>query len=268
MKAAHPQTPPRVDPPHKVRLFRVLHFDRVEPDRTQIHRLVGLQPGRDSHQRWLDLAERMLTELPRVLRPRGVFRLDEVVGLEPRRVELASGAFFEGAVGAFLEHSELVASFIVTIGSGLERLSRGWLRSGKVMQGTIADAIASEAAEAAARRLADEVRAWARGRGLDITTRYSPGYCGMTVRQQIPLFASLPARRINVRITPSCLMLPIKSVSGLIGLGPAGKVSPTGYPCQACTHPDCTQRRAPLDNSRGTCRDWGQLDENRPPPGA
>lgn len=268
MKAAHPQTPPRVDPPHKARLFRVLRFDHVEPDRTQIHRLVGLEPGRDGHRRWLGLTDRMLAELPRLLRPRGLFRIDEVVALQPRRVVLASRALFEGAVGTFLEHSQLVATFIVTIGSALERLSRGWLRSGKVMQGAIADAIASQAAEAAAQRLTEEVRAWARAWGLDITPPYSPGHCGMTVRQQIPLFASLPAHQINVRITPSCLMLPIKSISGLLGLGPADKISPTGYPCQACTHPDCTQRRAPLDKDPGTCQDWGEVDERYPPPEA
>jgi len=104
--------------------------------------------------------------------------------------------------------------------------------------------------EAAAQLLSAEVRAWARERGLDATPPYSPGYCGMTVREQIPLFASLPTRQINVRVTPSCLMLPVKSVSGLIGLGPADLVSPGGYPCEACTHPDCMQRRAPINHAR------------------
>jgi hypothetical protein len=39
-------------------------------------------------------------------------------------------------------------------------------------------------------------------------------------------------------------MLPVKSVSGLVGIGPADKVSPGGYPCEHCDHPDCMQRRA------------------------
>jgi hypothetical protein len=226
--------------------FRLLRFDRVQPDREQICRLVGLQPGRDNHRRWYDQVNQMLAELPRLMRPRGLFRVDQVTGLEPRRVVLASGAAFEGAVGAFLQHSTRIATFVVTIGSALERLSRAWLRAGRVMQGTVADAIASEAAEATAQRLKGEVRAWAQARGLEITPPYSPGYCGMNLRQQVPLFASLPTQQINVRITPSCLMLPIKSVSGLIGIGPADKVSPAGYPCEACDHPDCVQRRTPF----------------------
>lgn len=228
----------------------MVHYDGVEPDREAIYRLVHLQRTREAHRRWFELVEQLLAESRRLVRARGLYRVDEVRALEPRRIVLASGAVFEGAVGAFLNHSELMATFIVTIGSALERLSRAWLKAGKVMQGTIADAIASETVEATAQRLRDEIRAWARARGQEATPPYSPGYCGMTVRQQVPLFASLPARRINVRVTASCLMLPIKSISGLVGIGPADKVRPGGYPCEACTHPDCMQRRAAFDHQR------------------
>lgn len=241
-------------------VLRVLHFDHVQPDRGQIARLAHLRPGRESHRRWFDLLDRMLAEAPRLLRPRGVYRIDDVVLLEPRRVVLASGAEFHGAVGSFLRHAQLVATFVVTIGSALERLSRRWLRDGRILPGTIADAIASEAVEAAAQRLQDDVRAWARARGLEITPRYSPGYCGMHVRQQVPLFATVPAERINVRLTPSCLMLPVKSVSGLIGLGPADRVSPGGYPCETCDHPDCMQRRAPVNPALRTLTNWAAPD--------
>jgi len=251
--------------PTPVAAPRVMRFACVEPDREQIARLVHLQPGRDNHRRWFDLIDELLATLPRLMRPRGVFRIDEVASLQTRRITLASGAVFDGAISSFLAHSRLMATFVVTIGSGVERLSRGWLRAGKVMPGTIADAIASEAVEATAQRLNDEVRHWAQSRGMDITPPYSPGYCGMTVCQQVPLFASLPTQAINVRLTPSCLMVPVKSISGLIGIGPADLVSPHGYPCEACTHPDCMQRRAPLrPELRG--QNWGAADETCPPP--
>jgi hypothetical protein len=250
LSAAPRSVPPPIHGVAQATAFRVLRFEHVEPDRTQIHRLVHLQPGRPAHQRWFELVEQLVGESRRLVRARGLFRIDPVTALEGRRITLASGAVFDGAVGAFLKHAQYMATFVVTIGSALERLSRAWLKAGKVMQGTIADAIASQSVEAAGDLLAAEVRAWARERGLDTTPPYSPGYCGMTVRQQVPLFASVPAHQINVRVTPSCLMLPVKSISGLIGLGPAELVSPGGYPCEACTHPDCMQRRAPVNHAR------------------
>ncbi len=232
---------------------RVLRLPRVDPDRVAIYKLVGVSPERPAHRRWIELVETLLADLRRIMRPRAVFRIDGVVALEARRVVLTSGATFDGAIGQFLKHSTMMATYVATIGSAVERLSRAWLKAGKVMQGAITDAIASESAEAVAQAVQDEVRAWARARGCDITPRYSPGYCGMTVRQQVPLFATVAADRINVRITPSCLMLPVKSTSGLIGIGPADKVAPGGYPCEACTHPNCMQRRAPANPEFARC---------------
>ena len=247
MAELHAKTDATITPAERAVLFRVLRFDRVEPQHAQIHRLIRLQPSRDQHQRWYALVNDLLQRLPRIMRPRGLYRIDEVVALEPQRLRLASGTVYHGSVGTFLQNAPLIATFLVTIGSALERLSRGWLRAGKVMPGTIGDAIASEAAEAVVERLTADVRAWAAARGLAITLPYSPGYCGMSIQQQRPLFASLPAGRINVRLTPSCLMLPVKSISGLIGIGPADKISLGGVPCETCDYPNCTQRRAPFD---------------------
>ncbi len=246
--------PTEIAPPLVWREFR---FDDLKPEREQIHRLVGLKPGRENHKRWFELVDEMLGELPRITRARGLFRIDDIEALESRRIVLASGVTYCGAVGAFLRHATRMATFVVTIGSALERLSRRWLRAGKIMQGTIVDAIASEMAEAAAARIQDEVRAWAVAEGMEITPRFSPGYCGLHVREQTTLFATMPTERINVRLTPSCLMLPMKSVSGLIGIGPVEQVSPGAYPCALCSHEDCTQRRAPFDENRGRCWDLG-----------
>lgn len=241
---------------------RLLDLHDLPINRESIHRLVGLKPNRANHKRWFDLVEQYLDEMKHLARARGIYRIDEVVTLEPRQLVLQSGATYRGAVGAFLEHSTHVATFIVTIGSGLERLARRWMRAGKVMQGTIVDAIASESADAAAERLQITVQEWAHAQGLDITPRYSPGYCGMRVDEQRTLFGSMPALPVNVRLTPSCLMTPIKSISGLIGIGPADKVSPGGYPCEACTHPNCMQRRAPVNPKLSRHLDWTLADDN------
>ena len=226
-----------------------MRWDRVPLDRAAIMHLLHVRPESASYRRWVETLERALVELPPLLRPRGIFRIDPVARLESWRIVLAGGTTYRGAVGGYLEHAELIATFIVTIGSAVERLSRGWLRTGRVMPGTVADAIASEAAEATAQRLREKIREWALRRALDVTPVYSPGYCGLDLRQQETLFATLPAWSINVRLTPSCLMLPLKSISGLIGIGPPGAIRPDRFACSGCDHPSCAQRRAPFDGS-------------------
>lgn len=245
-----------ISAPQRATLFRETRFDRVEPDLGQVRRLLDLREDRENHRRWFDVLDELRASLPRILRPQAIYRVDPVRHLEPHRLELASDAVFTGAVGQFLAHSTHAATFIATIGSAAERASRRWLRSNRVLHGAVADALASEYAEAVAQRCQDEIREWARPLGLDVTPRYSPGYCGLNVTQQAVVFASLPARSIHVRLTPSSLMVPIKSVSGLIGIGPASKVSPSGYPCSYCDHPHCMQRRASWNASGGVGHNW------------
>jgi len=216
----------------------------VVPDLDLVQRAVGIRADRTEHGRWVAAARELADTLPRLLRPRAVYRIDAVRTIEPAQLVLASGTTFHGDIAGILSDACYVASAVVTIGPALERLARRWIRGGEAVRGSLADAFASEAVEAAADRLQAHVRAWAQARGLDITPRYSPGYCGLDLHQQMPLFAGLPTERIRVRLQPSCLMLPLKSISCLIGIGPADRVHPDVVPCQLCDHPDCMQRRA------------------------
>lgn len=243
----------------------IRRFDTPPLDRAGVSRAIGLRPGSANVLRWEKAIDELEGPLLRLARCRALIRIEPVAALEARRLTLADGSIIEGAVGQFLAHSRLVALFIATIGSGIERLSRRWLRAGNVVRGLTADAIASELAESVAFLAQQEVRDWARKRGMDITPRYSPGYCGMSVRQQNVLFSRLPATDVGVHLSPSCLMTPVKSVSGIIGIAPAGLVQPEDYPCSRCDHPNCMQRRATFETRRGSCVDWSDCGVPVPP---
>jgi hypothetical protein len=107
--------------------------------------------------------------------------------------------------------------------------------------GFIADAVGSAVAEALADRLHDHIEQTMAPRGWRITNRYSPGYCGWSVAEQHALFALLPAGFCGIALGESALMHPVKSVSGLIGVGAA--VKHADYLCDVCTQRDCTYRR-------------------------
>ncbi|MFH1765721.1 MAG: vitamin B12 dependent-methionine synthase activation domain-containing protein, partial [Gemmatimonadota bacterium] len=48
---------------------------------------------------------------------------------------------------------------------------------------------------------------------------YSPGYCGWHITGQKELFAFLDPQQIGISLNASCLMSPIKSVSGVLVVG-------------------------------------------------
>jgi cobalamin-dependent methionine synthase I len=85
------------------------------------------------------------------------------------------------------------------------------------------DAIASTAAECTADRLEERFDALVLG---DVVSyyptahlRYSPGYCGWHISGQKKLFERLGPDAIGVTLNKSCLMQPLKSVSGVIVSG-------------------------------------------------
>ena len=76
------------------------------------------------------------------------------------------------------------------------------------------------------------------------TNRFSPGYCGWHVREQPDLFSLFPTPHpCGIHLTDSCLMVPIKSVSGVIGIGP--NVKKLEYSCGLCDYKNCYKRRKP-----------------------
>ena len=76
--------------------------------------------------------------------------------------------------------------------------------------------------------------------GLYITNRYSPGYCGWNVADQQKLFTFFPKNFCDIKLSDTSLMYPIKSISGIIGIGK--EVKKDNYPCKLCDDKNCIYR--------------------------
>jgi hypothetical protein len=139
-----------------------------------------------------------------------------------------------------LTKSETIALFVVSAGSIFENLSRRLFDQGDFPGGYVVDLIGSEIAEAAADRLELEILSKLSPYKLGITNRYSPGYCGWNVAEQFKLFSLLPKNFCGVTITENALMVPLKSISGISGIGSG--VERIAYPCDVCNVKDCYRR--------------------------
>jgi hypothetical protein len=65
----------------------------------------------------------------------------------------------------------------------------------------------------------------------------------MQLVEQRKLFGLFAKLDVGVRLTDVCLMQPVKSISGLVGLGLADEVVATGSPCDRCELQNCNMRR-------------------------
>jgi hypothetical protein len=140
-----------------------------------------------------------------------------------------------------LKNSSRIALFVCTLGRELEEWSKNELSEGDLLKGYTIDAAASVLVETTADWMEHELERVVSPRGWKQTNRYSPGYCDWSVSEQQKIFSFFPPAPSGVTLTDSSLMIPIKSVSGVIGLGP--DVDREEYECKLCDLKDCFQRR-------------------------
>ncbi len=132
------------------------------------------------------------------------------------------------------------ALFICTAGAEIGIRSRASMKDGDLLRGYVYDVIGSEVVENAADRMQEELRLEVAASGLKITNRFSPGYCGWDVAEQHKLFSFFPENYCGISLTESSLMNPVKSVSGLIGIGRDVRYAP--YQCHLCEDKNCIYR--------------------------
>lgn len=162
--------------------------------------------------------------------------------IETKSVEISNISFrIKKIVFGQIKKSDSMAIFLCTAGDEIGIRSRKAMQERDLLRGYIYDVIGSEIVEAAADLMQGELEKTVKSAGRKITNRYSPGYCGWDVAEQHKLFQLLPDNFCGIRLTPSALMDPVKSVSGFIGIGEHVKINP--YTCKMCDMKDCTYRK-------------------------
>ncbi len=152
-------------------------------------------------------------------------------------------AFRSEVIARLLEQCHKAAVFLVTIGNHLEETAYRLAKDGLILQATVLDAIGSVAAERVADFVQDRIGEIANDQGLVISQRFSPGYCDWDIGQQKMVFWAVNSASMGIRLTERCLMIPQKSISGIIGIGPSDGNVEHYNPCNTCDKHDCRGRR-------------------------
>ena len=165
--------------------------------------------------------------------------------LRPRFCFFVQRELPDFAIGKIIERqlkgAEAYAFFICTAGVEYEAFQERLKKEGDMVRVFIADALGSVIAEKAADQMEQSLQENIDKLGWHHTNRFSPGYCGWHVSQQQLLFPLFKGETCGVKLTESSLMLPIKSVSGIIGLGP--NVRHLDYTCGLCDFKQCYKRK-------------------------
>lgn len=151
-----------------------------------------------------------------------------------------------------LEHifpqADFLALFAFTLGAEISREIEEQYKNKNLALAYMLDSIASygadKAAEAAQRIFLDQILSMGKAEKSIRVLLYSPGYCGWHVSGQGKLFGYLKPEKIGIMLNESFLMIPLKSISGVLVAGKADihRFS-SNYPfCALCQTHNCIER--------------------------
>ncbi len=172
----------------------------------------------------------------------GLLRIGPVEADRENRQLVCPGQVFNTGkiVTNHLRQSEEAAWFVCTVGEKLPGYSRILMEQGDIMEGYVVDVAGNLIVEKAMDKIQEILKKELAEEGLKTTNRYSPGYCEWDIVEQQKLFALFQEDYLGVRLTENSLMQPIKTVSGVIGIGKNVKNNP--YTCDYCTQANCLYR--------------------------
>lgn len=214
---------------------------RLEPD--EVLRMMGCGKGAQVRPEHRTLVEKLIDETQSMIHARGAYVVHAVQRMTDNELQLEGCPPIRGPIAGFLRPARRVAAFVATVGDEIEQLSDQQLRRGSRLEGYVLNAIGSAAADAAVDALADVIYFEEAKPEEALTPPFSPGYCGLPLEEQISVFAIVNAKPLGVRLLPTMIMQPIKSISGLIGIGSSDDVEAHGVPCQWCDLTTCIMRR-------------------------
>ncbi len=168
--------------------------------------------------------------------------LDAARGLiTPRGVYVyAAGSDLPGST--VFGNLERMAFCVCTIGPRLEDEVTRLTKANELLRALVLDAAGSVAAESTADYIDRTIAAAAEREGLRTSCRASPGYGDWDVGEQRGMFALVPAERIGVRLSPSCMMIPRKSVSFAVHIAREPEMLRSRNACDNCNRADCPYR--------------------------
>ena len=215
---------------------------RFDINRQQVFCDIGYRADCEPSARMVSLVNAYTQNAHDLIEPSYSYVTKDIKLVQCPRVVIEDSITFESEVIArLLEQCEKVAVFTMTIGNPLEEMVCYLAESGLILQAAVLDAIGSGIAEKLADFIQERMGEIAHAQGLTISRRFSPGYCDWDVSQQEMVFRAMRGDTAGISLTAGCLMLPRKSISGIIGIGNSNVE--TYNPCITCDKHDCVGRR-------------------------
>jgi hypothetical protein len=222
----------------------------VLPARADICLSLKLPLASPKYDAWMEEATRVFTEMARP-----IAIVNRIPGEEFRAIFEGEGLNESATpIGTVFPAAHCLALFAATVGAEVSRQISRLFESGQEVKALFLDTVASRAAENLVELLKEMILRKFKAERIcpeeACMEAYSPGYCGWHVSGQRKLFDGLHPEEIGITLNESCLMEPLKSVSGVLVFAKKEYfLDEDVYPfCAACAHRSCEERKRRMES--------------------
>jgi len=208
----------------------------VDLETDKVLKFIGMRGG---NQQIEEIVQELVEVARSVARPKVVYKVSYIDSKNGDTVTIDGVRFTSRVLRINLDQVERVFPYIATCGTELEEMA---VPSSDVMKSFCFDAIKTMVVRSAITYLSNHLIEYY---ALDKMSRMSPGSLeSWPLAQQKELFSLFgdTEELIGVRLTKSCVMVPLKSVSGIYF-----PTEITFESCQLCPREKCIGRRASYD---------------------
>ncbi len=220
----------------------VLSDIRIDIDVNDVLKIMGYRGERQAPKRIASAAEEAKARCLDLIEPRSVYEVYDISGIGEGVVSLNGSRFRGKVLQRVLTGSRRAVVFVATMGGTIDDEIKRLIDGGDTFSAVMLDTFGSVALGVASVSFYEKILELegAPG-GYGLTPSFGPGECRWDIREQRELFTLVNAGSIGVTLTETCLMIPKKSRSGIMGLGPAEEISHAS-PCDLCDTKDCPGR--------------------------
>jgi hypothetical protein len=239
--------------------------ETIEPSRDEVFRFLGMGKNTIPSQKSRELFSIALNTFRDQIDPKGIMK--EISNPEFAKVYSGSGMNEPDALlGNIFPEADHLALMVFTLGEKISRRINDLFDSRDFALASMLDAIASQSADIASGYAEHEFRHFFppdHSKPFLTVLFYSPGYCGWHISAQKQLFEYMKPVKIGVELNPQYLMIPLKSISGVLVAGPQKiHIFKNNFSfCGKCAHKSClTRMKSVVQNNKES--NYGTIESN------
>ena len=171
-----------------------------------------------------------------LLEPTMAYEIYSITEISHRQLSLEGNLVVHGPLlPSLLPEAKELAVVVCTIGPKLEKQATDYFDRDEPLRGLLLDGIGSAAVDSLTEEVCKFMAGEASSHGYQVSSPINPGMPGLPITEQWQLLKMVSAREIGVSLTSSGIMVPRKSTSMVMGIGPQMKTWTRAEVCAHCS---------------------------------